>query len=658
MRIEKIVIQNFFRVKLIELNLNNPGLNYVRGINHDVGESNETGKSTIFMAVCWCLFGKYPAAVGRVGDSVVNPTVGNNTAVGIRIFDNDDGFIIKRTRLSGENNKESKLFITYIKKDVKQKLIDYDIKGKDTKSAEMAIQQIIGMDYETFVRAYYFPQEGIQPFCSMSDRMLKTFFLERLLDIEWVEGAYENSKEDFKQIKDKIEKKVFKIDTCDDSILEHNQRIGRYESSLTEWDEKNRDDIQNEYLDLEEKLKKIPIVNTDISMERYEISQLLEELDSLPKEKPINSDYDMYISDESEASNRVSIVNSKISSLDSKIKSLKNKIDCNENLVGTQCDKCGNTITDDNLLFIHGGLEYDLEVKKEKLHVLNEELDLAKQDYNIANENRKEFQKEADETRNKNIEIQNKKRDIENSIETAFNEIKIQKERKENILSSIKEVCLRIRKLRREINPYLDYIIEEKKELLKKKEDLDVLYNELIDLREEKELVEFWVEAFSPKGIQSFLLESITDVINSYVREYMRYLSEGRIDVTFSTVKRLKNGDIREKFGINIRNMDGGDTYATLSGGAKRRVDIACSLAIGDFKRSLCNNEIEFICLDEITSGMDSHWVQVFVEMMRDRFPKYSKYFVSHQKIDENLFDKVITIEKKSGETYIESYVN
>ena len=92
MKINSVHIKNFYSYKdeLIDLDKFN-GLIFIEGKNRDSGGSNGSGKSALFEAIFWCLFGKTLRKSNE--DSRVNVKAGRNCSVEVVI---DDRIKIRR----------------------------------------------------------------------------------------------------------------------------------------------------------------------------------------------------------------------------------------------------------------------------------------------------------------------------------------------------------------------------------------------------------------------------------------------------------------------------------------------------------------------------------------------------------------------------------
>jgi DNA repair exonuclease SbcCD ATPase subunit len=221
------------------------------------------------------------------------------------------------------------------------------------------------------------------------------------------------------------------------------------------------------------------------------------------------------------------------------------------------------------------------------------------------------------------------------------------------IEDNIKRYEKEIEKKREQKSPYLLMVGNDIAAIEKAKEEIIEVEEAIVKIEKDVELNNFWLKAFSSQGIQSYVLDSITKVLNGFIADYLMHLSDGRISARLNTVKLLKSGEYRDNFGVDIVNMDGGNTYASLSGGAKKRVDLAMSLAISKFVMATQGRELKFIVFDEATVGMDDHWTTKFIEMIIEKFKGYSLWYITHQPVDFFYFDNVVTVVKQGGETKI-----
>lgn len=104
MRLIKLDIQHFLSIERYSHTFR-PGMHFIAGKNWDMGadedESNGAGKSSIFEAIQWCLFGTLSR--GRLpADDVVNNVIGQNCRVMLTYEHEGKTYIVLRTRKDEE----------------------------------------------------------------------------------------------------------------------------------------------------------------------------------------------------------------------------------------------------------------------------------------------------------------------------------------------------------------------------------------------------------------------------------------------------------------------------------------------------------------------------------------------------------------------------
>lgn len=153
---------------------------------------------------------------------------------------------------------------------------------------------------------------------------------------------------------------------------------------------------------------------------------------------------------------------------------------------------------------------------------------------------------------------------------------------------------------------------------------------------EEIKRLEFWIEAYSPKGIPSMLIDQATPLMNTSMKKYLDLLSNGRYIVTFDTISQTKGGEYRDKFSVNVL-----DTKTQvrdrkqLSGGQTRLIDIATILTLRDLKRDLGEIDFNLFIFDEIFDALDDENIGYVCNILNSLKQDRSLFVVAHRHQDE-----------------------
>ncbi len=157
-------------------------------------------------------------------------------------------------------------------------------------------------------------------------------------------------------------------------------------------------------------------------------------------------------------------------------------------------------------------------------------------------------------------------------------------------------------------NPYADTIktlVAQEEEL---NDEMDGLANVFPTWEEQVTIYDYWMRAFSKQGIQSLLLEEVASEFNQVRGMILPLLTNGIIDVQFSTTALTRSGELREKTDFIILYDGESVSYNSLSGGQRRRVDLGVmlTLAVANAKSRGVSGVLSMLVFDEVFDYLDS----------------------------------------------------
>jgi len=144
-------------------------------------------------------------------------------------------------------------------------------------------------------------------------------------------------------------------------------------------------------------------------------------------------------------------------------------------------------------------------------------------------------------------------------------------------------------------------------------------------------------ELFSMTGLRKSMIQNIVKPINKYLAEYLEDMdSSYRVELNDEF-----DADIYERY-VNKVHPE------SLSRGEARKVNIAIALSYLEIIRRIRKNNILF--LDEVFDGIDMDNVDVLLRTMKKFAKKYNMNIivVNHSPVDLDLFDRIISIDKKT----------
>lgn len=138
------------------------------------------------------------------------------------------------------------------------------------------------------------------------------------------------------------------------------------------------------------------------------------------------------------------------------------------------------------------------------------------------------------------------------------------------------------------------------------------------------------------KQFRSYLLNNTADYMNERLFDYSNILFSGKDDVV--------------KIVIDSSKLDiylGNALYDTLSGGEKRKVDLAIVLAQRDLAMGISGSTSNILILDEVFDNLDDKAIGTVASMFSSVSSEIdSMFIISHKPDVEIPYDDIITVEK------------
>ncbi len=186
-------IKDFGCIPHAELELNDQGLVYVTGINldTDAADSNGGGKSTLFKAISWCLYGETVDELR--GDAVIRRGA-KKAEVEIDLGDTEPEYTVKRTRSKGKPKLE------LLKKNGNPLEFSKD-------EIQKHIEKWVGLDFKSFKNSVLYGQGDAARFASPRTRdSERKDMLHRIMSTEILQSCHAIALERRRGLRDKLQK--------------------------------------------------------------------------------------------------------------------------------------------------------------------------------------------------------------------------------------------------------------------------------------------------------------------------------------------------------------------------------------------------------------------------------------------------------------------
>ena len=592
----KAEIENFLILKEAEVPLDIKELVLVLGYSLDGGraDSNGVGKSSLFEAICWCLYGK--TYKGLSHDDVVSNRSTGGTRVAVDLKVGTDEITVIRHR-KHKKYKDKLHVIVNGKNKTPFKQTD----------AEALLSSYLPLSYSAFKHVCYFGQGMKDKFLALNDTGRKEL-LEELLGLD-VFGAAE------KRVKKKVkvlrERKLYldgRKQAYGDSCRDLKGMIEELEAKKDE----SLKEIKRKRKKLKLQIKELKGYRADTLAKQFKqdkkVTSLQKKRDKADKELK-----NLWSKKYSLDQERLRFVADR-NSLKVRRNGLKDL---------SVCDACEQKVP-------------KIHVKKRLRIIANEILELDE----AIEETEVEVESLGFETAEEIVKAISEKFGSLDTRKLAY-----EVSRLDDAIDKTKFMVAELGEREAELLAPSDKLREA---LSETQEDLAAIVTELAEIASEEPYLAFWEKGFSASGVRSLLLDDVLTYLNSRMGHHSRAVSDGEIAIQFSPQTKLKSGDIREKMSVSAST--GGAGYKAASGGQQRRMDLAVHFALSDLTSMVTGHKINLLICDEVIDCIDETGTDAILEMLGDKTRQgMTVFLIDHTDAVKDNVEHVLVVTKENG---------
>lgn len=676
-RVDEVGIKNFMSFQGEHVIPFRPGVRLVAG-------DNGVGKTTMFEAVFWGLYGETTKGVGA--DEVINDDVGSGCAVQVLLL--------------GSNNTR-----LLVNRERKSNSLSYTIFGADDKrtkfcresmdATQQDLNKVLGADASMFKNFCYFSQEDFEFFSSMSDAGQKALCksLRKIDRFESAELAVKDINSKVSAVADNIKTS---ISWTESSLVEKEHEMEDFGRRAAEWEatkvveltryseqhleaqkraisaKKTLDVLDSELTVLEEerqKLKRPVVFNIDAALlDAEKIAQELldnhlvevEEAQRSPVLKKV-ADVELELKyDIRKHESDVLALGMDIEKTKASLEKLRSGI-CPIGL--GDCDRVVNkTFVRNAGLELEKLFEQKSELEKVGLGFEQRRLDLAelvKRGQEITDFIQKGLLSLSSlraDVKQAQFAVENKKAELlsafDAEVKSLSDDIRNMEAKRRELsvahaaaLGDISAIDEKVQSLNLAKNVAVELLETATAAVFDLKGKLVALKKEQEKCADDIALSSFWAKGFSNQGIVSYLLDGFAKSFTGFVNEALFELTGGRYAAELSTQKKLRSGEWREKFEFKVF-VDGRErSYKALSGGQKARINFATVMALGSIvEKQTGGRPFGFVVLDELVTDLDSEGTESVYGLLEKLAGGGSAYVVTHVDSFKSLFPDVLRV--------------
>lgn len=596
----KIIAKNFLSWSDLEFDFKS-GVTLISGFNYDDNTAEGSGKSAIVNALCWTLYGKLPKDV-NIDDVIKHGEKSCGVTVQL-----DDGTNISRTRYPND------LYFTKPDDNI-------PLRGKDARETQKLIETKLGITFNTFCEAIYFPQGvGFQFIQSTEEEKAK--ILSELQDLTIFDKARKAAHEKGKELE--IEK--IKITTKYDAAVRNVSLTKENHSKLCEMKLKFDQEKTNE-LEIQAKYIK------ELS---HNVEQIKKEYQSLEYDAEAKVNLKKRVDSLSDHLRTVQKSSGTLAAKKSNLEvSLEHETEKLKDLENTkECPTCGGNLDKEK------GPNNHIQQKR---IAQSEKVEKLKKQYKAViaeiKENGAEDVAAIEQEMFESRQLLDKANEKEMKFYVARNKLE---SAEKALLNSIEQRGRFERKTNADI---IEKIAEFEDKVLKAESDVKQL--DIILYQLNADIIRYQVLKDSFKEIKQYIFQSILDDLNTRANQYASELFEMPINVHFTN--ESIEGDV-SKILCKI-TLDGNErSFGLLSGGQGKRVELAVNLALNDIISSRNGGRWDVRIFDEPFQNLSESSMAKAIGLFEKL--KGKTILIEHNSIAQTIVNNIFEVEYRNGES-------
>lgn len=180
-------------------------------------------------------------------------------------------------------------------------------------------------------------------------------------------------------------------------------------------------------------------------------------------------------------------------------------------------------------------------------------------------------------------------------------------------------------------NPFDAPLAEAQQRLTEREGRLSELNTEYASVLEDLPYAEWWAKAFDSEGIRSLVLGHLAPALNERATHYLEAMGNYGLHLSFD-----------QHLALHLKLVEDGREveYAECSGGQRKRLNIATSLAFRDVIRQAANCDLNLFMVDEAGDTLDAPGIRGLAECLMAMSEDDSVWVITHHPLLQALFDQ------------------
>lgn len=597
MRLKQLTIQGFrsFAQKTV-IDFDGPdGLYLIQG-------ENGAGKSSIWAAVCWILYGKTDRGVSgpQVEGWYSDLPCGGELELTVGGIEHT----ISRTR----------------------KPQTFTIDGKE--AVQEHLVELVGLSYERFLQVVLLGQFGVL-FADMRPTGRLNLITD-VLELDFWADASKRAQEWIQQYEQQIIAAKTKIEIWDQALQRLMGSVADLERKGEAWRKEKARAIQRGRADVQKARRRLDSEREQLRVAEEQLEPINDKLNRLEdKRASIESDIEG-------AQEAVTSHEKRCAVLTHQLESIRDTSDrIGQMDVSSECPHCFQEVTQEYADSLNSDLEADYEERRIEFERERKLLAAARAGVGDLQDRLRAL-----------LDLYRKTESDESTIQERVRALKSNLQFWESTVShNLQEV----EKLRSQNQPFSDLL---DKELGEVRELEDLLFQHEGDLHtmvSAADLLRDWPRLF--KELRLWIVEDALVELEAYANSALEDLGLEDWSVYFQVERETQRGSVVRGFEILVQSPESPERvpWEAWSGGETQRVRVACAVGLATLIRSRMPHAPEVEVWDEPTAHLNQAGVDDLVSFMAERGRHLQVWLIDHRTMDQGSVTRSVRVEKTAS---------
>lgn len=588
-------IENFMSIAAMDVRFDVDGVVYVDGYveGREADVSNGAGKSSLFEAFFWCLFGELIR--GGTADSVVNSVARKNCLVSLYCSVDDFEYQFMRTRKHKEFGNDLRIYREGI------------LISQGTTSASNVLTTVLGANDDVFRHTTLLVDSLSTRFSLLNGRQ-RMELLESVIQAHLYDLLYNKIHELTKDANNRTLGIRTSLDRDRRVVEELREALRDLEVSREATKANLEATIAQKQLDLQKYQLEVATTESSLPAREEALAQVRDEIRVFEEVRTQKA------KDQRDHEKYVRTLNSDIA--------IQKKVLADKRALALgSCPTCLRPYSSDVLAAEIQRIEADLAASEARLG---------------------QWDVYMEQVRQSGATDQawlTEKRGIQQVLDGKIQNLRHQLSQQKSMVASLQSDISMIDKT---LEASVSQIAAARDRIQKVEEEASSLESELAAREREWTILNYWDEGFSPKGgCRVWLLADAVNQLNDIATDYATMISDGHV----LPILQISNQSIA----LEVTSQGG--EYKISSSGERRMVDLSLQLALAKLSAKYSGFTCNVMILDEVEDKLDASARRRLLTVLNKLAADEGRtvFIASHYKDIKSYVDRVLTIVKRDG---------